>query len=190
MVGAKAGTARERLLAAANELFYAEGIQAVGIDRVIAHAGVAKASLYATFGSKEALVEAYLEHRAAGRQARILERLAPLTEPRAKLLAIFDLQSELIRKASYRGCAFVNAWTEEPSESKGRAACLTARMWMRELFTSLAREAGAADPDRLALQLQLLYDGGAVNASFREDETSAREMRAMAEMMITAATVR
>ena len=56
-------SARERLLAAANELFYAEGVQTVGIDRVIERAGVAKASLYNTFGSKENLVRAYLESR-------------------------------------------------------------------------------------------------------------------------------
>ena len=190
MVATKAATARERLLAAANELFYAEGIQAVGIDRIIAHAGVAKASLYATFGSKEALVEAYVEHRAAARQAKILERLASLEEPRAKLLAIFELQAELIRKASFRGCAFVNAWTEEPGESKGRTACLTARAWMRDLFANLARELGVTDPDRLALRLHLLYDAGSVNGAFRQDESAAREMRAMAEMMITAATIR
>ena len=64
-------SARDRLLAAANELFYAEGVQTVGIDRVIEHAGVAKASLYNTFGSKENLIQAYLESR---RQAT-LERL-------------------------------------------------------------------------------------------------------------------
>ena len=187
MVAAKATSARERLLTSANELFYAEGIQAVGIDRIIAHAGVAKASLYATFGSKEALVEAYLERRAEERQAKILALLMPIAAPRAKLLAIFDLQSELILKPTYRGCAFVNAWTEEPSESKGRAACLTARAWMRDLLAGLARDLGVANPDRLALQLQLLYDAGSVNGSFHKDEGAAREMRAMAEMMIDGA---
>ena len=61
---------RERLLAAADELFYAEGVQSVGIDRVIERAGVAKASLYSTFGSKEELVRAYLE----GMHERVLNR--------------------------------------------------------------------------------------------------------------------
>ena len=62
---------RDRLLAAANELFYEEGIHTVGIDRVLEHAGVAKASLYGTFGSKEELVRAYLEQRAQARRERI-----------------------------------------------------------------------------------------------------------------------
>src|SRR6202046_3076328 len=63
---------RERLLEAAGELFYAEGIQSVGIDRVIERAGVAKASLYSTFGSKEELVRAYLVNRHESRKQRIL----------------------------------------------------------------------------------------------------------------------
>src|ERR1700751_5795982 len=82
---------RERLLAAADELFYAEGVQAVGIDRVIERAGVAKASLYNTFGSKDALVRAYLEGRAAVRQGRIEAVLARETDPREAILGIFDV---------------------------------------------------------------------------------------------------
>src|ERR1700759_1924922 len=97
-MGAKAAagpSARERLLAAANELFYDEGIHTVGIDRVIARAGVAKASLYATFGSKDELVRAYLEARADARRRRITERLAPIAAPRDRILAVFDLLAEL-----------------------------------------------------------------------------------------------
>src|SRR6267154_2190421 len=82
-------TARERLLAAANELFYDEGVHTVGIDRVIERAGVAKASLYSTFGSKDELVHAYLESRAERRRARITEWIARHHEPRAKILSMF-----------------------------------------------------------------------------------------------------
>jgi AcrR family transcriptional regulator len=74
-------SARERLLAAATELFYADGINTVGIDRVIEHAGVAKASLYDCFGSKEELIRSYLEARNLARQARINERLAQFERP-------------------------------------------------------------------------------------------------------------
>ena len=65
------GSAQDRLLAAANELFYEEGVHAVGIERVIERAGVAKASLYSTFGSKEELVRAYLQQRADARKRRL-----------------------------------------------------------------------------------------------------------------------
>jgi len=81
------GSARERLLAAANELFYEEGVHTVGIDRVIERAGVAKASLYSTFGSKEELVRAYLQARAEERQRRISAVIAKHDDARARIAA-------------------------------------------------------------------------------------------------------
>src|SRR5262244_1770643 len=97
------GTARERLLQAANELFYEEGVHTVGIDRVIERAGVAKASLYSTFGSKEALVQAYLAGRHESRKARVTKKVAAATTPRARLLAVFDALEEYASEPSYRG---------------------------------------------------------------------------------------
>src|SRR6201990_130171 len=108
------GSPRERLLAAANELFYAEGVNTVGIDRVIERAGVAKASLYSTFGSKDELVRAYLAARATARQSRVLEHIARYTDPREKILSIFDLLGEMSADPSYRGCAFMRAGAEAP----------------------------------------------------------------------------
>src|SRR5258708_22179344 len=100
-------SARERLLAAANELFYAEGVQSVGIDRIIEHAGVAKGSLYNTFGSKEGLVRAYLESRHANTTGRLQHAIAGVDDPRQKILAVFDAQGQLFRQPGFRGCAFV-----------------------------------------------------------------------------------
>src|ERR1700734_3029228 len=99
-------SARERLLAAADELFYENGINLVGIDRVIEHAGVAKASLYDCFGSKEELIRAYLKGRADKRQARIVERLAGLETPQEKILGVFELMAETANRPAYHGCAF------------------------------------------------------------------------------------
>src|SRR6187402_2551849 len=82
--------ARERLLAAAGELFYEEGFNAVGIDRVIERAGVAKASLYDCFGSKEELIRAYLSERQQRREERIHTALAAYATPRERLLGMFD----------------------------------------------------------------------------------------------------
>src|ERR1700753_1731741 len=107
---------RERLLDAASELFYAEGVQSVGIDRVIERAGVAKASLYSTFGSKEQLVVAYLEQRAQNRQRRVNERLERHEDPRARIVALFELVCELVAEPNFRGCAFANASAEGPLE--------------------------------------------------------------------------
>ncbi|MCW2718137.1 TetR/AcrR family transcriptional regulator, partial [Pseudonocardia sp.] len=102
-------SARERLLEAANELFYAEGVQSVGIDRVIEQAGVAKASLYNTFGSKEELVKAYLGKRHAGTTARLHAAVERESDPRARLLAVFDAQAEFFSQPGFRGCAFSSA---------------------------------------------------------------------------------
>src|SRR6202042_2136679 len=91
-------SARERLLAAADELFYEGGINLVGIDRVIEHAGVAKSSLYDCFGSKEELIRAYLKGRADKRQARIVERLAGLETPQEKILGVFARLAEIVNQ--------------------------------------------------------------------------------------------
>jgi AcrR family transcriptional regulator len=88
---ARRPSARERLLDAADELFYEEGVHSVGIDRVIAHAGVAKASLYSAFGSKDELIRAYLDRRHALRRERMQTRLAQYATPRDQLLGVFDV---------------------------------------------------------------------------------------------------
>src|SRR4051812_19667215 len=87
-------SARARLLSAANELFYAEGVQSVGIDRIIERAGVAKASLYNTFGSKDELVHAYLQARHAATADRVLAAVDRHDNPRDRLLGVFDAQAE------------------------------------------------------------------------------------------------
>src|SRR4051812_15146435 len=100
-IGRLEGSPRDRLLAAADELFYEEGVHTVGIDRVIERAGVAKASLYSTFGSKEELVRAYLAARAQDRRARITQRIAQHDQPRDRILAIFDVLGERAARPSY-----------------------------------------------------------------------------------------
>src|SRR3954451_25362333 len=98
-------TARERLLAAADELFYAEGVHSVGIDRIIEHAGVAKASLYNTYGSKDELVRAYLSARHIRRRDRIGRAVEACSTPRAKLLPVSEPLDSAITEPGFRGCA-------------------------------------------------------------------------------------
>ena len=179
-------TARERLLAAAAELFYEEGINTVGIDRVIERAGVAKASLYDTFGSKEELVRAYLASRDEARRIRIEARLARYKTPREKILGIFDGLAELFVASDFRGCAFVRADTELRSAPKVKGAVDDARRWLHDLFARLAREAGVAQPERLADKLVLLYDGATVAARMERTVAPATHARSMAEMLLDA----
>jgi AcrR family transcriptional regulator len=183
MTGMKSqASVRDRLLAAANELFYEEGIHAVGIERVLERAQVAKASLYSTFGSKDDLVRAYLEARDEGRRKRINAALAKHSEPRARILAVFDVLGDVVREANYRGCAFVNASAE------GTRAENNSRAWLRGLFTSLAAELGVADPERLGARLTMLYDGATVAASMDGRTNAVAEARELASELIAAST--
>ncbi|MET0291113.1 MAG: TetR/AcrR family transcriptional regulator [Steroidobacteraceae bacterium] len=177
-------TARERLLAAADELFYAEGLNTVGIDRVIERAGVAKASLYSIFGSKEELIRAYLQAKHESRKARLEQRLRGVMSPRARLLAVFDQQADNASDPNFRGCAFVRARVELRDGSPVKAVCDQTRIWLKELFVSLAREAGAGDPAGLAEQLSLLYDGATVATQMDGDIDAPRRARRLAETLL------
>ena len=180
-------SARERLLASADELFYREGVHTVGIDRVIEHAGVAKASLYNTFGSKEALIRAYLELRRTRVADRILRHIEGLEGPRAKLLGVFDAQSLVYATPNYRGCAFVAASAEAHLGDQVVEASDAARAWVRTLFTELAEQAGVAYAPGLARRMQLLYDGGGVSARMDRDPSAGAVARECAELLLDAA---
>ncbi|MGC5395001.1 TetR/AcrR family transcriptional regulator [Streptomyces sp. DT20] len=180
-------SARERLLSAADELFYAEGVQSVGIDRVIEHAGVAKASLYNTFGGKEQLVRAYLDTRHAGTVDRITRAVAEYDTPCEQMLAVFESQGRQFDRPDFRGCAFIRAGAEASPGGLVQEAADSFRGWMRELFTRLAAEAGAADPDALGHQLHILYDGAGISALMDHDSDVAAASRAAATALIAAA---
>jgi len=178
---------RERLLASADELFYREGINNVGIDRVLEHAGVAKASLYSTFGSKEELVRAYLEGRHQLRIARVEARMARHAAPRDKLLAVFDSMAELLANPGFRGCAFLKASAELPGNERTQPVCDTYRGWIRALFTRLVGELGVADAAPLVRHLVLLYDGAVVAAQMDGDADAAKDARETAAQLLDAA---
>ena len=179
--------ARERLLNAADELFYEHGINVVGIDRVIEKAGVAKASLYDCFDGKEDLIRSYVQARDERRRARILERIGPLKSPKDKALAVFDILSELASQPDFHGCAFNRAGAESTPDSKVRSACEDARAWMHQLFLGIAGQTRATDPEDLARQLTVLYDGASVSAQFGGGATAVASARASAGVLLDAA---
>jgi len=176
--------ARERLLAAAAELFYEEGVNLVGIDRIIERAGVAKASLYDCFGSKEELIRSYLQQRHEARQVRLRDWLDRYATPRDKILGIFDFMAEAVTKPDFRGCAFARASAEAHPDSRVKAICNESRAWNLALFANLARQAGAADPDQVAQQLRMLYDGASLSAHVDASATAAATARNLAELVL------
>jgi AcrR family transcriptional regulator len=181
-------SARERLLAAADELFYAEGVHTVGIDRIIERAGVAKASLYSCFGSKDELVRAYLEGRHEIRRGRLMAGLERYADPRDRLLGVFDVLAELAGTPGFRGCAFYNASAESGPGGPVEEVAAANRAWTRGLFTELARDAGAHDPIALAEQLMILYDGATVSSRMDQRSQAALVARGVAASLLAAAT--
>jgi len=166
-------SARDRLLSAADELFYAEGVHVVGVDRIVERAGVTKASLYSTYGSKEELVRAYLEHHMRRRQERIARILAANQTPRERILGVFAEVEELLAGSAFRGCRFISAAAESRRGDASEVVAAKYRAWLLSLFAELAEAAGASDPKQLGRRLLLLYDGAAVAARMDADRDAA-----------------
>ncbi len=153
---------RQRIIETASEMFYRDGVRAVGIDAIIARCGVAKMSLYRHFPSKDALVAAWLAERnqAFWRRWDRAEATTGGDDPRGRIEAVLDMVATLVSRPQWRGCPFLNTGTEFPEpDHPARAVILANKRAVGERLRSLAAAAGARDPDLLAQQLQLLIDG-------------------------------
>jgi AcrR family transcriptional regulator len=154
---------RERILAAATEHFYAEGIRAVSADRLIAAAGVSKVTFYRHFPSKDDLIVAYLEATAALERQTMEQLRDQAGDPRAALRAIASAIADWSCSPGFRGCPFINAAAEfaDPAHP-ARKTVATHRAWFATLLTDLLREMAIHDPATVADQLILLRDGAMV----------------------------
>jgi AcrR family transcriptional regulator len=179
-------SARDRLLEAADELFYGEGVHTVGIERVIERAGVAKATLYSTFGSKDELIVAYLQGRHEATQRKMESELATYATARERLIGVFEVQGTNF-VPGFRGCAFVGASAESEAGGAVQRAADDFRTWLRELFLRLSSEAGAPDPASLAHQLVLLYDGAIISAWMDRDPDASRSAIRAARALVDSA---
>src|SRR3954447_4854952 len=172
--------ARERLLDAADRLFYAEGVHRVGIDRIIEDAGVAKGSLFYNFTGKDDLVAAYLAARDERRRARTARAQEGLEDPVERMLAVFDVLHEAATTPGYNGCPFANANAEATSDGVETRALRTHRGWLSDLLLALAQEAGYAAPGDVVASLRLLYDGAVAGAHLDGHAAAVRLARSMA----------
>jgi AcrR family transcriptional regulator len=180
--------ARQRLLDAASELFYAEGVHTVGIERVIERAGVAKATLYSAFGSKEELIRAYLKARHAATQWRMTAELQRrFATPKERLVGVFEVQGLAFTDPDFRGCAFIAASAEARPGDAVQQEADSYRAWVHALFFDLAQQAGADDPKALAQQLVLLYDGAGISAWMDRDPSAEKAARTVAAGLVDAA---
>ena len=152
--------ARERLLAAAGELFYESGIAATGVDAVLARASVSPATMYAHFAGKDALVAAYLQQRYEAWRRTWEEVLAERTAPVDRLLSLFDAVTRYReREGSRRGCGFLAAATELPAGHPGQAWLEADSRLLSDRLTELAAAADPDDPAEVAATLLSHYDG-------------------------------
>lgn len=183
---------RERLLNTAADLFYREGIRAVGVDLVVERTGVAKTSLYRHFPSKDDLVAAVLERDDQSYWAnwdRIAQRLG--REPKAELIAHVQWIAQYIGRPEFRGCAFLNAATEFPgADHPARRIALRHKAELRRRLRALTQRLGVKKPDELADQLVLLIDGGYVHGQLRERRGPVQALPTAAVALIEAAMAR
>jgi AcrR family transcriptional regulator len=177
-----------RVLDAASELFYERGIHAVGVDTISDAAGVSKKTLYDRFGSKDALVVSYLQHRDARWRAHLAAALEAVPEPGpARVLTVFDAAIFWSDDNSPKGCSAINA-RAEVSEADGARSVFPEvtrqKVWLLDLFAELSRDAGISDPDATAQSLMLLYEGAIVTVGMHTFAEPFERARAVAARLL------
>jgi AcrR family transcriptional regulator len=183
---AVAGSARERILETAYDMFSRHGIRAVGVDTIIARSGVAKMSLYRHFASKDQLVLEFLQERERPWSEQWLRAQA---EARAedgagRLLAIFDVFDEWFRQEDFEGCSFINVLLEfDEIDHPLRLACATHLENIRGMLAEFAAQAGASDPEALARKWHLLMKGSIVAAG-EGDRQAARRAQELGRLLL------
>jgi AcrR family transcriptional regulator len=177
--------ARQRILDTAYELFARRGIRAVGVDEVIERAGVAKATLYRHFPSKDDLVVAFLDLREqrwtlAWVQAEARRRGTTAEE---QLLAIFDLFDDWFRRDDFEACSFINVLLEMGATHPAGRASIVHLENIRSVVSRLAVEAGLRDPESFARSWHILMKGSIVSAA-EGDTDAARRAQALGRGLI------
>ena len=159
--GAERKLARDKVFEVASDLFYRDGVRAVGVETIVQQAGVAKISLYRSFPSKDDLVVAYLEDRNATFWRQWDERFAEYEgDPHAQLRAIMTYLAHRTTQPGYRGCPFINYCAEFPEAAHpGHQVAEANKREMRRRFVEIAEALGAAQPRLLADGLLLLVEG-------------------------------
>lgn len=180
-------SARERILEAAYDLFSVRGIRAVGVDEVIERSGVAKATLYRHFASKDALVIAFLQQREERWTLGFVEAEARRrgTSSEEQLLAIFDVFDDWFREDDFDACSFINVLLEMRWDHPLGVASIEHLRNIRAVVAGLAEEAGLVDTEELAHSFHILMKGSIIAAS-EGDPLAARRAKAMARSLIEA----
>ncbi|MEI5009463.1 TetR/AcrR family transcriptional regulator [Streptomyces sp. PmtA] len=179
----------ERILSAAAELFYANGLRGVGIDQVIAASGVAKSTLYVHFRTKEELVAAYLRRTDDSWTAQLRAAAARGgSDPREHLVALFDALTDAFDRHGFFGCPFVSAAVEADLDSQARAITVQHNQRRQAWLEELCEHARADAPVALARQIGLLIDGALASGRLLQDRAVVEEAKSAARLLIAAHT--
>lgn len=155
--------AKERILDTADRLFYRDGFRAVGIDTIIAEAGVAKMTLYRHFPSKDDLIVAYLEKSNQVFWERLEQQTSGIADPTEQLIAIFSGIEQFASRPENLGCTFQAVASDFPdAEHPGHQVAIAHKRAVRQRLADLAHQADLTQPDELANQLLLLLDGAMI----------------------------
>lgn len=179
------GEARERILDTAFRLFYAHGVRGVGVDTIIAASGVAKATFYKHFPSKDDLAVAYLD-RVDDRWRGQLQAAAAAAgpDPRARLVGMFDALLTVCQQDDFHGCAFINTAAESAPDSLLHARSVEHKAAVRAWVRDTAAQGGARDPAALARALTLLLDGALAEGVLDGDPSAARAAKEAAAALV------
>lgn len=185
--GSRTKPVRERIIDTSYELFSRRGVRAVGIDELIERAGVAKATLYRHFPSKDDLVVAFLERREERWTRGWVEQeaLRRASNPEDQLLAIFDAFDEWFRREDFEACSFINVLLEMGPGHPAGSACVQHLENIRSLVRQLAEEAGLRDAGAFAHSWHILMKGSIIAAA-EGDAQAARRAQSMARGLIDA----
>jgi AcrR family transcriptional regulator len=177
---------REQIVTEALKLFYREGFNATGVDRISAQAGVSKKTLYNHFKSKDELVLTTLRKRDGIFRNRIMRETERLgSTPRERLLAIFDAHDLWFQENDFSGCMFINAAAEFSSQDDpNHIVCAEHKRLVRDYIADLAEQAGVQHPQALAMQLNLLLEGAIVEAHVSGNTGAAKLARSMAAVFV------
>jgi AcrR family transcriptional regulator len=181
-----AATARDRLIDTAIALFNRYGFHATGVDRIVAVAKVAKKTLYAHFPSKEDLIIAALSRKRTAFADKFLPAvLASSDQPRERLLSLFELAKSWFADPDFYGCIFVNAAVEYSEPGHPINACAREfKTLLRGFALEQAQAGGAADPETLADQIALLFEGATTVAQVSARPDAATTAKAIAAQLI------
>ncbi|NMO95750.1 TetR/AcrR family transcriptional regulator [Paenibacillus lemnae] len=176
-----------RILETASELFYWQGIRAVGVETIAKEAGVTKKTIYDRFGSKEELIVAYLKYRDEKWRTFLAENLEKVADnqPEQKILAIFDTLGEWLINENQRGCAFINAFAELSEESHpGRRIIIGEKEWLKDKFINYLEQMNVKNAVEVGERLMVLHEGITVTYSMNLNKDSSSLGKDMALVLI------